>query len=75
VEHVDVAGGDEGVDTRKGGVLDRVPAGLNVLSQSARQTANNGGVLHVTDRFRDPPDRIEVSGTGDGKTGLDHVYP
>jgi hypothetical protein len=42
------------------------------ISTSARAPAADGAVL---DRPRHRPHRLEITGAGDGKTGLDHVNP
>ena len=66
---VDVARGDEGVDARALGVLDRVPGGVDVLHARARQAADDRALDLAGDRL----DRLEVAGRGDREAGLDDV--
>ena len=67
---VDVARGDEGVDARALGVLDRVPGGVDVLEAGAREPADDRAVHLAGDRL----DRLEVAGRGDREARLDHVH-
>ena len=67
---VDVAGGDEGVDARPLGVLDRVPGGVDVLRVRARQAADDRSVHLARDRLH----RLEVARRGDREAGLDDVH-
>ena len=67
---VDVAGGDEGVDARALGVLDRVPGGVDVLLAGAGEAADHGALDLARDRLHG----LEVAGRGDREAGLDHVH-
>ena len=66
---VDVAGGDEGVDARPGGVTHRVPAAVDVGGDRARQARDHG----APDLAGDVADRLEVALRGHGEARLDDV--
>src|SRR5829696_1381688 len=67
---VDVAGGDERVDARALGVLDRVPSGVDVLLARTGEAADDRTVDLAGDRL----DRLEVPGRRDREAGLDDVH-
>src|SRR5204863_8925366 len=66
---VDVARGDEGVNTWTLGVLHGVPGGVDVLAARAGQAADDRALDLPGDRLH----RLEVTGRGDREAGLDHV--
>ena len=68
--HMNRRGGDEGVNAPGVGRPERLAGAFDVLVQRPRQTAD-GAVL---DRLGHGPDRLEVTGTGNRKTGLDDIH-
>ncbi len=66
---MDVAGCDEGVDSRPLGLLDRFPSPLDVVGPDPAETADRGSA----DLGGDLLHRGEVAGGGDREPGLDHV--
>mmetsp|Transcript_14932 Transcript_14932/g.56703 ORF Transcript_14932/g.56703 Transcript_14932/m.56703 type:complete len:387 (+) Transcript_14932:815-1975(+) len=71
--HVDIAGGDEGVDAGEARALDRLRAQLDVLGQRSCQAADDGRVHAGSDHLCDLLDGLEVARRRDGEAGLDHV--
>src|SRR6266516_6237998 len=53
------------------GLLDRLPAAVDILGHSPRQAGDDRPAY----RAGDPPDRREVVRRGSRETGLDHVSP
>jgi hypothetical protein len=74
VLHVDVGGGDEGVDAALGSGGDRPTRRLNVLFRSSRQAADGGAVggAHLA---RDLVHRLKIPRAGKGEPGFDDVHP
>ncbi len=80
VLHVDVGGGQEGVDAGMGGALDRLPGLVDVAPTGARQPGNDrdvrlrlalGRVAHLD---RDAAHGLQVVRGGGGEAGLDDVH-
>ena len=69
VHDVDVRAGEEDVDARPGGVLDRIPAGVDVSRHRPCQPGDDG-TAHL---LRDSGDGFEVAGGRSRKAGLDEV--
>mmetsp|Transcript_18112 Transcript_18112/g.51845 ORF Transcript_18112/g.51845 Transcript_18112/m.51845 type:complete len:449 (+) Transcript_18112:778-2124(+) len=77
VLHVNLAGGDEGVDPRPFGPLDGIPRDGNVLLVGPGKAADYGYVsivVHLPSyRIGNLLDGIEIVGTGNGKARLNDV--
>ena len=69
--HMNGRGGDEGVDTRRARLFQRLTGAVDVALQGARQSAY-GGILH---RPRNCLHGLEIAGTGNREAGLDNVDP
>ena len=67
--HMQRAGGDEGMDARAGGALQRFPGAIDVAARRARQ-AGDGRCFRLAG---DLAHRLEVAVGGDGEAGLDDV--
>ena len=61
--------GQEGVDHRVAGALERLAAGLDVLRPAAAERRDLGALHRVGDRL----DRLEIPGGGDREAALDDV--
>jgi hypothetical protein len=71
VLHVDIGGGDEGVDPPLlPRVLQRLPAPVDILGVCPAEP----GYLRSLDGLGYLSDRLEVPYGGDGKPGLDHIH-
>ena len=71
VLHVDVGGGDKGVDAPLvPGILQRLPGPVDILVAGAAQTGDLGSL----DLLGHQLDRLEIAIGSDGKAGLDHVH-
>ena len=78
VLHVDLAGGDEGVNPRAARVPDGFPRGVDVLPVAPREAADDGHVTvlpegRVPDLDGDGAHGVEVVGGGGREAGLDDV--
>ena len=67
---MDVARGDEHVEVRPLGDLDRLDGPLRVAVAAAREGRDRDPALRL---LGDPPDRLEVAGRGGREAGLDDV--
>jgi hypothetical protein len=67
--HVQLAGGDEGVDARAGRPLQRLGGAADVAVVGARQRAHRA----VLDGLRDGAHRLEIAIAAGGEAGLDDV--
>src|SRR5690606_1761663 len=63
-------GGDERVDPRSFGFLDRLRGALDVLGGHPGE----GGDSPTLDVLSDGPHRLEVAGRSDRKPGFDHIH-
>ena len=68
---VDIGGGDEGVDSRLGGNIQRLPAPADILFHGPGQS----GHRHRTDLPGNLADRLEIAVRGDGKPGFHDIHP
>ena len=67
---MDVAGGDEDVEVRPLGDLDRLDGPLRIAVLAAGQRRDGDPAAGL---LGDPPDRLEVAGRGRREAGLDDV--
>ncbi len=67
---VDGAGGQEDMDARLGGFLERLPGAVDVVVVAARQAANR----RALDLAGDGLHGLEIAGRGDGEAGFDDVH-
>src|SRR5689334_14420596 len=66
---MDVAGGDEGVDARAGGLLDRLPGAVDIAWRGAGKRTDR----RALDGAGDLSHGFKVAPGSDGKARLDHV--
>ena len=66
---VDRTGGQEDMDPRRLGVLQRLPGPVDILVVTATETGDLGAFEIIGDLL----DRPEIIGRGDRETGLDHI--
>mmetsp|Transcript_56948 Transcript_56948/g.133549 ORF Transcript_56948/g.133549 Transcript_56948/m.133549 type:complete len:310 (-) Transcript_56948:83-1012(-) len=73
VLHVDVAGGDEGVDARELGTLDRLRTALDIRLGRTCEAADDRGVLLTPDRVCNLLHCEKIIRRSDRESSLDHV--